>query len=736
MPTTVDTRQLMSEAKFFESYSRYNGTAARYETWDEAVDRVMEMHEDFYKESLSDLVPFIEEAKVAYKEQRVLGAQRALQFGGEQIIKHQMKMYNCTSSYADRAEFFGEYFYILLCGAGAGFSVQKHHVKKLPKIAQRKKQPKTYVVEDSIEGWANAVDVLLSSYFVGGGKHPEYEGRRVFFDLSQIRPKGAFISGGFKAPGPDGLRLALDRIELLIQTVVLAENADRLRPIHVYDICMHMADAVLSGGVRRSATICLFSLDDDEMIRAKTGDWWIKHPHRMRSNNSAVIVRDEVTEEDFMKVFESIKQYGEPGFVFVDSTEHTTNPCVEIGMFPQYEGKSGWQGCNLTEINGGMCDSKENFFKACRAAAILGTLQAGYTDFRFLSDTTKKIFDREALLGCSITGWMNNPEVLFDKKTLKEGAELILKVNKEVAKIIGINPAARATCVKPSGNASVLLQTASGIHGEHAPKWLRHVTMNKESEVSQLIAKTNPAMVEESRGSASGTDYMIAFPVISPEGSIYKDELKGVNLLEKVKLVQQSWVEFGTDTDLCVDPRVRHNVSNTVDVQDWEEVGDYVYKNRKWFAGISFMADFGDRAFDQAPFTSLYDADEIVSKYGTAGILASGLIVDGLDAFNNLWTATATARGFGETLDYDSRENSMKKDWVRRFQQFADNYLDGDMNVADNCLKDVYLLHRWKKIVKNYVPINWTDELGEKGFVAVDTLGGAACQGGACEVDF
>jgi len=229
---------------------------------------------------------------------------------------------------------------------------------------------------------------------------------------------------------------------------------------------------------------------------------------------------------------------------------------------------------------------------------------------------------------------------------------------------------------------------------------------------------------------------MIAFPVISPEGSIYKDELKGVNLLEKVKLVQQSWVEFGTDTDLCVDTRVRHNVSNTVDVQDWEEVGDYVYKNRKWFAGISFMADFGDRAFDQAPFTSLYDADEIVSKYGTAGILASGLIVDGLDAFNNLWTATATARGFGETLDYDSRENSMKKDWVRRFQQFADNYLDGDMNVADNCLKDVYLLHRWKKIVKNYVPINWTDELGEKGFVAVDTLGGAACQGGACEVDF
>ncbi len=373
----VDTRKLLSEAKFYDGYSRFNDELERYETWDEAVDRVMSMHEGFYSSKMNKITEYVEEARDAYKQQYVLGAQRALQFGGEQILKHQMRMYNCTSSYADRPEFFGEVFYILLCGAGAGFSVQKHHVKKLPKIQARSKQPKTHVVEDSIEGWATAVDVLLSSYFVNGGKHPEYAGRRVYFDLSQIRPKGAKISGGFKAPGPDGLRLALDKIEHLLQAEIIdTKDPKKLRPIQVYDIVMYTADAVLSGGVRRSATICLFSPDDEEMMNAKTGNWFMDNPQRGRSNNSAVIVRDESSPEEFNKLMQSVRQFGEPGFVFVNSKEHTTNPCVEIGMFPQIKGKSGWQGCNLTEINGGKCTSKEEFFKACRAASILGTLQA------------------------------------------------------------------------------------------------------------------------------------------------------------------------------------------------------------------------------------------------------------------------------------------------------------------------------------------------------------------------
>ena len=733
----ADTRAFLSETKFYDGYSRFKDEENNYETWDEAVDRVLSMHENTYSNKLNKLQSYIEEARVAYKEKRVLGAQRALQFGGDQLMKHQMRMYNCTSSYADRPEFFGEYFYILLCGAGAGFSVQNHHVAKLPKIQQRTKQAKGYIVEDSIEGWASALDVLMSSYFVGGGKHPDYEGRRVFFDLSQIRPKGAKISGGFKAPGPEGLRRTLDKIEHMLQGLVMdAKEPIDMRPITVYDVCMHSADAVLSGGVRRSATICLFSPEDDEMMTAKTGNWFMDNPQRGRSNNSAVIVRDEATPETFKKIMESVKSFGEPGFYFTTSKEHTTNPCVEIGMFPQYKGKSGWQGCNLTEINGGMCTSEEHFLQACRAAAILGTMQAGYTDFKFISDTSKKIFDREALLGVSITGWMNNPKILFDEKILKKGANIVKKVNKEVASIIGINPAARTTCVKPSGNASVLLQTASGIHAEHSPMYIRNIQMNKESEITQAIAKSNPFMVEESVWSAGGTDVVVSFPIVPKKGSMFKDDLHGVKHLELVKKAQKYWVVAGTNEDLCADKGIHHNVSNTIIVDDWDEVEKYVYKNRYSFSGISFLSPTGDKDYNQAPNTQVIDAEQMVAKYDQGAIFASGMVVDALKVYDNLWTACSTAMGMGEDLSVESSENSAKKDWVRRFERFAQNYLDGDMKKTEYCLKDAYLLHKWEKIQSNLKQVEWENDLTEKVYTDVDTLAAAACAGGACEIDF
>ena len=733
----VDTREFLSQTKFYEGYSRYKDLEERYETWDEAVDRVIDMHTNYYKEKDNSLAPYLDEAKQAYKEQRVLGAQRALQFGGSQLLKHEMKMYNCTSTYVDRPEFFGEIFYILLCGAGAGFSVQKHHVAKLPKIQNRTKQAKGFIVEDSIEGWASALDVLMSSFFVGGGKYSEYEGRRVFFDLTQIRPKGAKISGGFKAPGPDGLRRSLDRIEYLLQGIVLdSKDPQPVKPIHVYDIAMHAADAVLSGGVRRSATICLFSADDDEMMNAKTGNWFVDNPQRGRSNNSAVIVRDEATEEQFHKIMESVKQFGEPGFVFVQSSEHTTNPCVEIGMFPQINGKSGWQGCNLTEINGGMCNTEEDFYKACRAASILGTLQAGYTNFTFLSDTSKQIFDREALLGVSITGWMNNPGVLFDEEVLKKGAEIVKDVNKEVAELIGVNPAARTTCVKPSGNASVLLQTASGIHAEHSPMYIRNVQMNKESEITQSIMQSNPYMVEESVWSAGGTDVVVSFPILPKKGSYYKDDLLGIEHLELVKKAQQNWVVAGTNVELCADEGIRHNVSNTIIVDDWDRVERYVFENRYFFSGISFLAATGDKDFNQAPNTAVINANEMVKKYSNAAIFASGMVVDALKCFKNLWDACSTAQGFGENIAEESTNNALKRDWVRRFKQFAENYTEGDIKQAEYCLKDAYLLHKWNKIQDNLKEINWLEDVREKKYTDVDTLAAAACAGGACEIDF
>ena len=734
----VDTREFLSQTKFYEGYSRFTETGnGGYESWDESVDRVITMHEENYDEAAEKLRPYLQEARTAYKEQRVLGAQRALQFGGEQLLKHQMRMYNCTSSYADRAEFFGEFFYILLCGAGAGFSVQQHHVAKFPEIQARTKQAKGYIVEDSIEGWASALDVLMSSYFVSGGKFPEYEGRRVFFDLTNIRPKGAKISGGFKAPGPEGLRKALDKIELLLQNQVIdSKEPVKLKPITVYDICMHAADAVLSGGVRRSATICLFSPEDDEMMNAKTGNWFMDNAQRGRSNNSAVIVRNEATPEMFAKIMESVKSFGEPGFYFTTSKEHTTNPCVEIGMYPQYEGESGWQGCNLTEINGGLCKTPEDFYTACRAGAILGTLQAGYTDFKFLSPVSKKIFDREALLGVSVTGWMNNPEVLFDAKVLEKGAKIVKKINREVAAIIGINPAARTTCVKPSGNASVLLQTASGIHAEHSPMYIRNIQMNKESEITQSIIKSNPYMVEESVWSANGTDVVISYPIVPHKGSMYKDDLIGVKHLELVKKAQKHWVIAGTNEELCADEGIRHNVSNTIIVDDWDEVEKYVFENRYSFSGISFLSMSGDKDYNQAPNTAVIDEKQMVKLYGAASIFASGLVVDAMKVFPNLWDACATAQGMGMDISLESSENSARQDWVRRFENFANNYLKGDIKKTEYCLKDAYLMHKWNKIQQYLVMPNWNEDLTEQVFTDVDTMGAAACAGGACEIDF
>ena len=737
MQQFVDTREFLSQTKFYEGYSRFKDDDNRYESWDEAVDRVIDMHEQNYINNNNTLQPYIEEARKAYKEQRVLGAQRALQFGGEQLMKHQMRMYNCTSSYVDRPAFFGEVFYILLCGAGAGFSVQKHHIKKLPKIQNRTKQAKGYIVEDSIEGWASALDILMSSFFVGGGKYPEYEGRRVYFDLSQIRPKGAYISGGFKAPGPNGLRRSLDKIEHLLQGIVLdSKEPIEIKPIDAYDITMHAADAVLSGGVRRSATICLFSPDDELMMNAKTGNWFMENPQRGRSNNSAVIVRDKTTPEEFGKIMESVKQFGEPGFVFVESTEHTTNPCVEIGMFPQINKKSGWQGCNLTEINGGKCNTEEDFYKACRAASILGTLQAGYTDFKFLTETSKLIFDREALLGVSITGWMNNPDILFDERILQKGAEIVKEVNREVAKIIKINPAARTTCVKPSGNASVLLQTASGIHAEHSNMYIRNVQMNKESEITQAIMKTNPYMVEDSVWSAGGTDVVVSFPILPKKGSMYKDDLLGIKHLELVKKAQKYWVEAGTNEDLCADVGIRHNVSNTIIVDNWDDVERYVFENRKSFAGISFLPMTGDKDYNQAPNTAVISAKDMVKKYGDAAVFASGMVVDSLKCFNNLWDACSTVKGMGEDISLETSENALKRDWIRRFGKFADNYLNSDKILAEHCLKDAYLLHKWNKIQSTLKTVDWKEDIKERKYTDVDTLAAAACAGGACEIDF
>lgn len=729
-------KEMMAESKFFMGYSRWDEEKGAYETWEEAVDRVMSMHKTKYQDKMTpELEELMEKASEAYKNKLVLGAQRALQFGGEQLLRHQARNYNCSASYVDRPEFFQETMYLLLCGVGVGFSVQKRHVSKLPKLAKRyEKRVKVFQVEDSIEGWSDAFGVLLSSFLSEGNPFPQYKGVQVHFDFSKIRPAGAMISGGFKAPGPEGLRKSLLKCEELLEKQVEEGNLE-IRPIVAYDFVMHMADAVLSGGVRRSATIALFDKDDEEMLNAKTGTWYIDNPQRGRSNNSVMLKRDELTREEWAHIMNSVRDYGEPGFVLVDDYEFLTNPCVEIGLYGYSDsGESGFQFCNLTEIAGGACVSEEVFLQACEAASILGTLQAGYTDFKYVGSATKEITERESLLGVSITGWMNNPDILFNEGILRKGAEKVKETNRKMASLLGINEAARTTCVKPSGNASVLLGCASGIHGEHSPYYFRNVQINELDEVSKLMLEVNPKMVEKSV--SSSTDNVISFPVVSKEGSVYKKDLLGVKQLEYVKKAQQTWVEAGTVEELCIHPGLRHNVSNTISVDDWDEVEQYIFDNREHFAGISLLSTMGDKGYAQAPFTEVLTKDDILKEYGVGAMFASGLIVDALSAFdNNLWLACDIAMSDGKNLTED-RIDLLKRDWVRRFKKFSENYMGGSLVKTSFCLKDCYNLHKWESIMRSMKFIDFSKTLSEPRYVDADTIASEACQGGACEISF
>jgi ribonucleoside-diphosphate reductase alpha chain len=646
----------LQEYTFNSKYARYLPEKKRRETWNEAVDRVKEMHLRRYPQITEEINWAFEQVR----QKRVLGSQRALQFGGKAIEKNHARIFNCIASYADRLRFFQESFWLLLCGCGVGFSVQTHHINKLPGFSNKwldksKKSRKIYAIQDSIEGWADALGVLLSSYF-GGGDFPEYEGYEILFDYSLIRPEGAILrSSSGKAPGPMPLRKALEKIRELLDQC-LSRGQETLRSIDAYDIVMHASDAVLSGGVRRSATICVFSPDDELMAKAKTGNWFTENPQRGRSNNSALLLRNKTTKEDFNKLMSYVKEFGEPGFLWADSTELMVNPCVEIGLYPVdvETGETGWEACNLCEINGKKCKTPEDFKIAAKAAAIIGTCQAGYTDLFYLGPISKKIIERESLLGVSITGMMDNPDIIFNPSLQRETAKLILDVNQQIAEKIGIKPTARATCVKPSGTTSCLLGTASGIHAHHANLYIRRTQGNYLEAPLKYFKSINPLAVEKSVWSANGTDEVIAFCIEVPKGAKTKNDIDALTLLEHVKLTQENWVAAGTVKERCVAPWLVHNVSNTITVRpdEWQSVTDYIYENRKFFAGISLLPITGDKDYPQAPFTAIYTPSQLVKMYGDASVMASGLIVDGLHAFdNNLWEACDAVLGQGKSLE-------------------------------------------------------------------------------------
>lgn len=634
-------------------YARHRADLGRREAFPEAVQRVQAMHREFFRDRLEQRITgdlaatpadpadrrwlaewlagatlgeLIDRAFAAVTQKRVLPSMRSLQFGGPAILRNHARLFNCAFSAADRPEFFREYYFLLLAGTGCGFSVQRHHIERLPALATRGEEIDLSIVHhtvtDTIEGWADALHVLLLSYV---------EGFHVEFNFSGVRPRGRpLVTSGGKAPGHLPLKQALLDVEALLRGAC----GRRLRPIEVYDICMFLARSVLSGGIRRSATIALFSPDDEEMMTAKTGNWFEKHPQRSASNNSAVLPHGSADDTLFRRLFQAQKEFGEPGFYFADDPDHGCNPCCEIGLHPVVNGPldeaeiarlraagytgeltpdtrlSGWQMCNLTTINGAALKTADDFLLACLNAAVIGTLQAAYTDMPYLGPVTRYLNERDALLGVSICGFMDNPEILFDPGTLEHGARLCRATNQLVAGLLGIRPAARVTCVKPEGTASLLLGAASGIHPHHARHYFRRVQASRRDAVYLHFRAQNEHMTEASVYRPD-TDDVIVFPVEAPPHAILRDEIGAVEFLRFVQLVQRHWVLAG-EAESTRSPGLHHNVSNTCTVKpdEWNAVGDYIWQHRTSFTGVALLSYDGDKRYPQAPREAVTTDDD------------------------------------------------------------------------------------------------------------------------------
>jgi hypothetical protein len=1084
--------QELQNYTFVSKYARWLEDKNRRETWKEAVDRVRNMMHTRYDEfGISEDIDWAYD--MMYKK-KVLGSQRALQFGGDPILKRHAKIYNCTASYCDRLRFFQECFWLLLCGSGTGFSVQKHHVAKLPSLEHdvEEGQATKYVIDDSIEGWANALGVLLSSYFSKPVEEfKQYKNSHIVFDYSNIRLKGSSLASGVgKAPGYEPLANGLEKIRALLDRCI-SNGQKKLRSIDAYDIVMHSSDAVLSGGVRRSASLALFSPDDDEMAKAKTGNWYVENPQRARSNNSALLLKSETTLEEFAGLMQSVKEFGEPGFIWSESTEMIFNPCVvanstvvtdhgiklvsdlidkpfnaivdgvsypsykgfwktgtkqvielqfksgrslkvtpnhkimtttgwkeagdinfgesvvinnhrgvtngiakfsqsdndwkkgyllglflgdgnnsknsaqlkwwgeskeqyrreayqmlsdvgfinnhnkqeqnsiavyssiesrklmefaidhdcmvgtskrlskksicgswnhvsgliagyfdadgtvlvnnikgssvrissvqlenlenlqialnalgiyskiyknrrqegdrtmsdgnggtksyfcqashelvissdnivrfskyipiknidkankiqiivnnyqrmpnrtnfidtlinktivgeldvydctvedihafdndsvyvhncvEIGMWPIEEssGKTGWQGCNLSTINCSSVEDEEDFYERCKAAAIIGTLQAGFTKMEYLGPTSEKIFEREALLGVSLTGTMEKHDLVLSEKILTKGAKIAVETNKQIAKKININQAARVTCLKPEGTSSSMLGTSSGIHPHHAKRYIRHVQANVLEAPYQHFKKVNPQACEKSSWSANNTDEVVKFPIEVPDGAKLKNQLPAVEMLSIVKETQKNWVQSGKNRSLCTQEYLSHNVSNTVTVkpEEWEAVTKYIYDNRKFFAGISLIPQSGDKDYPQAPFTTVYTSREIVKEYGDAALWCSGLIELGLNAFNNNLWAACDYVSLNQSKDNDE-ENKLK--FATKMKTFAGKYFANDLRRLTYCMKDVYNWKIYCDLYNGFEKVDYTQLLEtEDNTAGIEEI---SCAGGAC----
>jgi ribonucleoside-diphosphate reductase alpha chain len=566
---------ILSDITIHMKYAKYVPSLNRRETWEELVTRNMDMH-------IKKFPQLEQEIRDNYKfvySKKVLPSMRSMQFAGKPIEISPSRMYNCAFAPINDYRVFSEIMFLLLGGTGMGYSVQIHHVEQLPEIRKPAVgKTRRFLIGDSIEGWSDSILVLMKAYFFGGSKP--------LFDFRDIRQKGArLVTSGGKAPGPQPLKECLMKIEGILES---KKNGDKLTPLECHDIVCYIADAVLAGGIRRAALLCLFSATDTEMLGCKAGDWWEKNPQRGRANNSVNLMRYKISKEYFMEVWERVKKSGsgEPGIYFSNDKEFGCNPCNEVSLRP-------FQFCNLVEINGGTIENQEDFNARAKAAAFIGTLQASYTDFHYLRPVWQRTTEKEALLGVSLTG-ISSGIVL--KLNMKEAARAVKAENKYIASLIGINPAARLTVVKPAGTTSLVLGTSSGIHAWHNDYYIRRMRVGKNEPIYTYLSIYHPNLIEDEYFRPHDTA-VISIPQRAPEGAILRTE-SAISLLERIRKVHNDWIKPGH-----VGGSNTHNVSATVSIkpEEWESVAEWMWEHRDAYNGLSVLP-YSDHTYVQAPF--------------------------------------------------------------------------------------------------------------------------------------
>ena len=567
--------EILSDVTVYMKYARFRNDVQRRETWEELVTRNKEMHIKKYPHLTAEIN---ETYKFVY-DKKILPSMRSLQFGGKPIEISPNRIYNCAYLPIDDWRAFGEIMFLLLGGTGVGYSVQKHHVDELPEIRKpNTTKSRRYLIGDSIEGWADAVKLLMKSYFEGGST--------INFDFSDIRQKGALlVTSGGKAPGPQPLKECLIKIQGILDSKV---DNDKLSCIEVHDIVCHIADAVLAGGIRRAALISLFSADDENMISSKSGSWWELNPQRGRSNNSAVLLRNKITKNFFMDLWKKIEASGtgEPGIYLSNDKDWGTNPCCEIALRP-------FQCCNLCEVNVSDITTQEDLNERVKAASFIGTLQAGYTNFHYLRPIWQRTTEKDALIGVGMTGIGSGSAQKFD---LKQAADLVKETNLIVAKQIKINASARCTTIKPSGTSSLVLGTSSGIHAWHNDHYIRRIRVGKNEAIYSYLAIYHPELLEDEYFRPHDTA-VISVPQKAPAGSIFRNE-SAIELLERVKSFYSNWVKTGHRTG-----QNTHNISATVSIKpdEWETVGEWMWDNKSFYNGLSVLP-YNGGTYIQAPF--------------------------------------------------------------------------------------------------------------------------------------